>query len=185
MTHPAPPYKLKRGSLTGQAARVYIPSRRGSRHYSDPFSRALFMSKKLPHYGAQYAHDMAETVAALVPAAVDTLASPPPGRTSAARGFYFARELTVAVAGLLDLQIARPLRWTAEGAESAKHTVSQAGKARTLAKQAECVEDLRGRRVAIIDDLFTTGITAQRTAEALEACGAEWHERTRVGAVGS
>lgn len=91
----------------------------------------------------------------------------------------------MAVAGLLDLQIARPLRWTAEGAESAKHTVSQAGKARTLAKQAECVEDLRGRRVAIIDDLFTTGITAQRTAEALEACGAEWHERTRVGAVGS
>lgn len=44
---------------------------------------------------------------------------------------------------------------------------------RRAAREAECLERLAGGRVAICDDLFTTGITAQTTAEALQECGAE------------
>jgi len=171
--------KLKRGDLEGAALEVYVPARRGARHYADSFSHGLFLAKKLRHYGEQLAHDLSGELAALLPEGVTMIASPPPGRVSQARGWYFARELTVAVAQEASvargkrIQIARPLRWLDEGQEAAKHVMSQAGQGRKLAREAECVEDLRGMRVAVVDDLFTSGCTAQVTAAALTAVGAE------------
>jgi len=169
------PYPLKRGDLTGLAAHIYVPSRRGARHIADGFSRALLISKKNRHFGDAFAHDLAGEVAARLPEGVDLLVTPPPGRYSQARQWYFARELGQAVSSLSGIPLARPLRWKQglAGAEDAKATVSHAGKARGLAREAECLDLLPGQRCAIIDDGFTTGITAAQTAAALEAVGAE------------
>ena len=166
------PFPLKRGDLEGQAAFTYIPTRRGARHNADTFSRALFLAKKLRHCGEQLAHDLAGAVAELVPEC-DILVTPPPGRMSRARGWYFARELAVAVSSATGIPLARPLRWAQEGAESSKHIKRQEGKGRALARRVECLEHMTGQRVCIVDDLFTTGITAQLTAEALRRNGAE------------
>ena len=172
--------RLKRGDLEGAALEVYVPARRGARHYADSFSHGLFLAKKLRHYGEQFAHDLAGDLAALLPEGVTMIASPPPGRVSQARGWYFARELCLAVAQEASaasgkrIQIARPLRWLDEGREAAKHTMTQAGQGRKLGRVvAECVEDLRGMRVAVVDDLFCTGISAALSAEALEKAGAQ------------
>ena len=167
--------KLKRGELTGAACFTYIPTRRGARHYADSFSHGLFLAKKLRHYGEQFCHDLAGELAALLPPEVNMIASPPPGRASRARQWYFARELCVATAQAAGrgVQIARPLRWLEEGREQAKHVMTQGGQGRKLGRVVECVQDLRGMRLAVVDDLFTSGCTAQLTAEALEKAGAE------------
>lgn len=163
---------LKRGDLEGRAAFSYIPTGRGARHNADTFSRALFLAKKLRHYGEQFAWDQAAALVELVPEC-DVLAAPPPGRISRARAWYFARELAAALSQLTGIPLARPLRWEQEGAEASKHIKEQAGKGRALGRRVECLEDMTGQRVCIIDDLFTTGITAQLTAEALCRNGAK------------
>jgi len=175
----AGPHKLKRGeNLQGLACFTYIPSRR-SRHHADTFSRALFLAKKLgAHYGAQFCWDMAPYLADLIPLGeADMIACPPPGRVSRARGFYLARELTAAVAQITGLQLCRSLRWQQEGAEAAKHVMTQQGQGRKLGRVAECLEDLTGKpgkpgkRIILCDDLWTTGCTAEVTARAIEAAG--------------
>lgn len=164
-------HPIKRGELTGQAAQLYIPTRRKARHYADAFSHALFLAKRLgAQHGAQFAWDMAGEVAGLLPAGADLLVTPPPSHAGA---WYFARELAVAVSVTGGIAPGRPLRWAVMGQEASKHILHQAGKGRALARQAECLEDLTGRRVVIVDDLYTTGITAQLTAEACRAVGAE------------
>ena len=65
------------------------------------------------------------------------------------------------------------LSWAAEGAESSKSIMHQAGKGRALGKRAVCSARLDDMRIAIVDDLFTTGITSARCAEALTGEGAE------------
>jgi len=143
---------LKCGDLTGHALRVYIPSRRKVRHYADAFSRALFLAKRLgQHCGAQLAWDLAGELVPLLPAGAELLATPPASRQ---RAWHLARELTVAVAAKAGLAVAGPLRWA-------------------VGRQVECLEDLIGRRVVIVDDLWTTGITAAQTAAALREAGAE------------
>ena len=165
------PFSLKRGELTGAAAHLYIPTRRKARHYADTFSHALFLAKRLgAHHGAQFAWDMAGEVAALLPAGADLVAAPPP---SHAGTWYFARELAVAVSDKSGIALGRPLRWAVTGQEASKAIVHQGGKGRALGRWAECLEDLTGRRVVIVDDLYTTGITAQLTADALREVGAE------------
>ena len=161
---------LVRGDLHGKALALYVPTRRGGRHRSDAFSRALFLAKKLPGLGAQYAWDQGPRLAALLPEGVTMIATPPSSR---ARGFYFARELGAAVAQAAGLRLARPLRWAVVGAEASKAIVYQGGKGRALARRVECLELLDGERVCLVDDLATTLITAQLTADALREAGAE------------
>lgn len=174
--------KLSDGLLEGSALQVYVPRRRGARHFEDTFSQALYLSKSLPDYGQQFAWDSAPAVAALVPAGAQVLTCPPASRARRAAGFYFARELTVAVAeGLTGdgdgraVTVARPLRWAQEqiaGAGAAKQIMHQGGHGRKLGRRVECLEDLTGAEVVIIDDLWTSGATAAVTAEALFQVGA-------------
>jgi hypothetical protein len=172
--------KLEDGRLLeGAALEVYIPGRRGARHYGDCFSRALALGKQLPDYGQQLAWDHAPLLAELVPGGCDAIACPPASRRRIAGGFYFARELAAAVVAVLTdsraVHLCRPLRWEVEeiaGAGAAKEIMHQGGQGRKLARRAECVEDLTGRQVCLVDDLFTTGITAARCAEALVRAGA-------------
>jgi len=177
MTRPAPPYKLKRGGLTGLAAQVYIPQARGHRHFADTFSRALSLAKRVSRHGEQFAFDLAPLVAGLLPAGldgladgIDALATPPQTHSGQ---WYFCRCLAQGVATFAGLPLLRPLRWAMVGQESSKAIKHQGGKGRALGRQVECLDRLDGQRVAIIDDLFTTGITSQLTAEALEVVGAE------------
>ena len=169
------PIPIKRGELTGFAAATYVPRRgRGARHYEDPFSWSLWICKVDPDLGRVWAFDHAKAVAELVPEGTELIACPPPGRRRSARGWYLAEALAAAVARRLDLPLARPLRWIAEGAEASKDLARQGGKGRALARQAVCDEDLTGVTVCVVDDLFTTGITVEKTAEALREAGAVW-----------
>lgn len=172
--------KLEDGRLLeGRALRVYVPSRRGARHYADSFSTALALAKTLPDYGQQLAWDHAPLLVPLIPAECDAIACPPASRKRQAADFYFARELTAAVVETLtetrDVHLCRPLRWQQEhiaGAGAAKEIMHQGGQGRKLGRRAECLEDMTGRQVCLIDDLFTSGITAARCAEALLSAGA-------------
>lgn len=182
--------KLSDGRLLeGAALEVYIPRRRGARHWQDSFSMALALAKQIPDQGAQLAWDQGPLLAELVPVECDTIACPPASRKRMAADFYFARELACAVVDTLtdsrEAHLARPLRWRQEqieGAGAAKQIMHQGGQGRKLGRQAECLEDLTGRRVCIIDDLFTTGITAALTAEALYQAGAAEVRLVTLGA---
>lgn len=168
--------KLRTGAvLQGEALRTYIPRRRGARHAADVFSVALYLAKFLPGEGGQLAWDVAEDLAELVPVGCDAVACPPAGVRRGLRGFYFARELAAAVAQERGLRLLRPLRWAAEeieGASKASHIRTQAGQGRKLARVAECLDDVTGQRVCLVDDLWTTGATAAACAEALYRAGA-------------
>jgi len=167
------PLVIRRGALVARALLGYVPRRRGARHFASNLSRALWLAKVLPEYGATWAWDRAEDLLPLVPEGINGVACPPASREGTARGFHFARELTLAVATGRGVPILRPLRWLDEGAESPKEIVHQAGKGRALARRVVCNEDLAGKRMCPIGDLFTTGITAELCAQALAAAGAE------------
>lgn len=163
---------LRRGQLEGLALHTYVPRRgRGGRHYADAFSVALWLSK-VGLAPRTWATDMAELLVDLVPPEARWLAYPPAGRKRRARGFYLAAELATAIGAALGLPVLEPLRWCAGGGEDSKALVHHAGKGRALGRKATCSAELAGEVVALVDDLWTTGITAEACAEALCVAGA-------------
>lgn len=60
------PFRLKRGDVEGLAASIYIPQRggRAPRHFTDTFSRALWVAKQDPTTRREWAHDLARGVGA-------------------------------------------------------------------------------------------------------------------------
>jgi len=165
---------LKRGTLSGWAAHSYVPSRRGRRHIEHGLSRALLIAKKSMEFGGALVWDLAPELVEIIPEGVTLLVTPPPGKYSEARQWNFARELGIACATLSGIPLAPPMRWSKHGPDgSAKAAVSHRGKARTLGRVAEITGPrLDGQRCAVIDDLFTTGITCEQTAAACIAAGA-------------
>ena len=102
----------------------------------------------------------------------DVLAAPP---LSAARlrqrGFNQAHELAKVVGRDLGLPV------ICRGLHRRRDTVPQSSLGRAqrranLGGAFECRLDLRGRRVALVDDVFTTGATAEAFGEALRHAGA-------------
>jgi len=173
------PVEIKRGDLRGLALCVYVPRRgRGARHYADAFSCALWWAKlnvALPNgegAGAAYAPVWGEQLAALAPEGVQAVVFPPAGRKRIGR-FYLAQALATQVAAALKVPVLGCLSWAAEGQEASKEIMHQAGKGRALGRRAVCSVRLEGKRVLLVDDLFTTGITSARCAEALTGAGAE------------
>jgi ComF family protein len=88
------------------------------------------------------------------------------------RGFNQAYELAKTVGRALDLPVAR------RGLARRRDTAPQPGLGRTarranLAGAFECRLDLRGRRVAIVDDVLTTGATADALGDTLRRAGAD------------
>jgi len=116
------------------------------------------------HWGGQ--------IARLVPSDATIVAYPPAGRKRIAAGFYLAQHLAETVAAALDLPCIG-LTWINSGGESSKDLVHHSGKGRALGRVAHCPEDLTGDRVALVDDLWTTGITGEVCAAALALAGAE------------
>jgi len=100
------------------------------------------------------------------------IAYPPAGRKRVAAGHYLARTLAETVAQDLELPCVA-LEWIDSGSESSKSIVHHRGKGRALGRIARCPEDLTGDRVALVDDLWTTGITGEVCAAALSLAGAE------------
>lgn len=172
-----PFYALRRASggsvIEGRAAGIYVPVRRGrAAHFADSFSRSLWLAKKLPDFGAAFAWRCAEElILPILPAGFSHVASPPQGRPGLGR-YYLARELAVAVATLAGLRLCEPLYWAGWREEASKDLVHHRGKGRALGRKVECAERLDGARVLLIDDLWTTGITAAQCAEALRQAGA-------------
>jgi len=87
------------------------------------------------------------------------------------RGFNQAHELARTVGHSLGI----PVAW--RGVARARDTRHQPGLGRAarranLAGAFTCARDLRGRRLAIVDDVLTTGATAEALAAALRRAGA-------------
>lgn len=89
------------------------------------------------------------------------------------RGFNQAVEIARRLAPLLDLP------WTAQGCERTRDTPPQAGldlraRRRNLRGAFRCNLDLRGKRVALLDDVMTSGASLDALArEAIRAGAAE------------
>jgi len=87
------------------------------------------------------------------------------------RGFNQAHELAKVVGRTLGVPVAR------RGLSRRRETTPQSGLGRAarranLAGAFDCRLDLRGRRVAIVDDVLTTGATAEALGETLKQGGA-------------
>lgn len=181
------PVEIQRGDLRGLALGTYVPRRgRGYRHYEgggESFSVALWLAKlnvPLPcgeGAGAAYApvwgEQLADLARQVAPGGVDAVVHPPMSSTRAARGWYLAEALARQVAASLGVPCIGCLSWGVQGQEDSKALVHQAGKGRALGRRAVCSARLDGKRVLLVDDLFTTGITSARCAEALTGAGAE------------
>jgi ComF family protein len=110
--------------------------------------------------------------ASLAGARADLIVVPPLGRRRLReRGFNQALELAKVVARTLDIPSA------ARGLARVRETDPQPGlnrreRARNLRGAFRCDARVEGLHVAIVDDVLTTGATAQELARVLEAAGA-------------
>ena len=176
---PGAPVRIWRGDLEGFAAEVYIPRRgRGARHFADALSVALWLAKvnvPLPAdgrgAGEVYGPEWARALVPLVPAGVEVVTCPPRRRAKVGL-FYLAETLARGVAEALGVPFVDCLRWAQEGGEASKGIVHQGGKGRALGRRVTCETDLTGKRVCLVDDLFTTGLTVELCAGALRMAGA-------------
>ena len=117
------------------------------------------------------AADMAEAERAMEPTGIELVVPVPMHpRRRRRRGFNHSELLARGVAEKLSLPYADALVRT-------RHTVQQSvleGAARrtNLRNAFECRVDLTGRRVLLVDDVYTTGTTARECARALRKAGA-------------
>lgn len=117
------------------------------------------------------AADMAEAERAMEPTGIELVVPVPMHpRRRRRRGFNHSELLARGVAEKLNLPYADALVRT-------RHTVQQSvleGAARrtNLRNAFECRVDLTGRRVLLVDDVYTTGTTARECAKALRKAGA-------------
>jgi ComF family protein len=86
------------------------------------------------------------------------------------RGFNQAREIAVRCARVLQLPLAQPLERTVAGAPQAGLPLS--ARAGNVRGAFVCRTPLAGARVALIDDVMTTGATLAEAAVALQRAGA-------------
>jgi predicted amidophosphoribosyltransferase len=164
---------VRRGDVTFYAALSYVPRNRGAGHYADNLSRCLWLSKSLPDYGREWARvHWVPLMVHLVPEGTDLLVCPSQSRRRQARGYYFAAELTAALSETTGILWAAPLTWETEGAEAAKEVRHQRGHGRKLGRRVRCEDGLAGRRVCVVDDLLTTGLTMLACREAVLQAGA-------------
>ena len=94
---------------------------------------------------------------------------PATARSMAARGFNPAEELASHVARAVRLPCARLLRKTMETADQTD--LSRSERARNV-RDAFVAGPAPGARVLLVDDILTTGATADECARALRAAGA-------------
>lgn len=102
----------------------------------------------------------------------DLLVAPPLARRRLhRRGFNQAHEIAKAIGRELGVPVAhRGLARRRETAAQSK--LSRAQRRANLRGAFECRLDLRGRRVAVVDDVLTTGATADALASVLRSRGA-------------
>ena len=140
-------------------------------HYEFPCDRliqALKYRARLP-----LAAFFAQALAARIDHRVDLVVPMPLHRTRLAeRGFNpcveIARELARMTGNVLAAAGARRLRHTAP-----QTRLPFAERAANVRGAFACAADVRGRRVAVVDDVMTTGTTLDELAGTLKAAGAE------------
>lgn len=133
----------------------------------DRLVQALKYRARLPIAGF-----FARALAGRVPAGVDLVVPMPLHRSRLAeRGFNpsleIARPLARLTGGVLAIDAARRVRHTRAQAE-----LPLEERAANVRDAFECRRDLGGRRVAIVDDVMTTGTTLDELARVLKAAGA-------------
>lgn len=141
--------------------------------YADHLVRALKYRGELA-LATLFAEALAMRVASLPQ--VDTIVPMPLHRTRLAeRGFNQALEIARPLARRLRIPIAhRLVRRTRVTADQTD--LSPAERARNVRGAFGCERDLAGRRIAVVDDVMTTGATLDELAAALKRAGAEWVE---------
>ena len=86
------------------------------------------------------------------------------------RGFNQAREIAVRVASRLDLPLAESLERIAVGPPQAALPWSE--RAKNVRGAFACREDVSGVRIALVDDVMTTGATLAEASKTLRRAGA-------------
>jgi ComF family protein len=119
-----------------------------------------------------YARPLGTALAAVAPREVDAIVAMPlaPGRLRE-RGFNQAQELARVVAARTGLPLLR------EACRRVLETAPQAGlpreeRARNVRRAFACEAALEGRRIAVVDDVLTTGATLNELARVLKKAGA-------------
>jgi len=140
--------------------------------YADHLVRALKYRGELALAGL-FAEELVSRLGA---SNIDTIVPMPLHRTRLAeRGFNQALEIARPLARRLNIPIAprlaRRTRATADQTD-----LAPAERARNVRGAFACERDLAGRRIAIVDDVMTTGATLDELAGALKRAGAAWVE---------
>ena len=86
------------------------------------------------------------------------------------RGFNQAHEIAVRVAAMLGIRVARPLQRIATGVPQA--ALPWSARAKNVRGAFACRTDLDGARIALVDDVMTTGATLAEAAATLRRAGA-------------
>ncbi len=86
------------------------------------------------------------------------------------RGYNQAQELARRVAATLELPLAAPLERRRHGEPQA--SLAWSARARNVAGAFACTADVRDRRIALVDDVMTTGATVAAASTALLDAGA-------------
>ncbi len=143
--------KLERPEITGQAALAYIPRSRGGPHQEDSLSRAILQFHTKPQL--DWANLYSRLLQGAIPIGADTLTFPPHlGDWSA------GRTLADALSRLAGMPC-RELLFFTEPHRKAPIT---------------CTTDLQGRRICVVDDIWRTGNSLAKSADALKAAGASY-----------
>lgn len=168
----------ERSTYEAVAVARYHPKSRGIAHMRDDFSRELFRLKKFRDVCSL------ERMAALLAAAVQEWQSVHPNvrfdfctypPASKKRSWYLAAELARAIAVRLDLDTCEVLEWSrkareSQGARPGALKLRRLGE--SIAIKPGRLQAVKGSRILLVDDLLTTGLTAQKCCEAVrEGCG--------------
>ena len=153
--------------IEGRAILAYVPRSRGQAHADDSVSQALLRFHQEPRL--DWADLYARLMQHALPIALDTITFPPPKEPT---GWSAGRTLADALSRLSGIPCSELVFWDGNGGSWKDRGIV-------------CPQDMQGRRVVIVDDIWNTGATMIRCADALKRAGATSASALCLGYVAS
>lgn len=164
-----PKYRCERAGKT-----EFIPKVAAALYYEDTVRRSLHRYKfsGRSHYAPVYAALMWEAVSAQLDAPFDTLSYVPLSRKRLRqRGYDQARLLAEELGKILGMEPV-PLLEKRRDVPAQSSMKTAAERRANISGCYAVTADVRGRRILLVDDIFTTGATLSEAARMLRTAGA-------------